>query len=399
MDYDFQTDGDRVCHWTAEEYLFDQPVLTELGKRVLDKAFIPPGKKSIQLTPMGKSHTIRGSDFVPTNLDFGSRGASSVIINSYHFDPLKITDVYPNFPPPSVITENEMVLFFTHSPDRSYSVPGYDYISNLPLLHLCFLDHFFVKAPLRELIRDTFKEYLRNMKPRPDANEEGAKELKMLYSKYRRLFSPCDPNDLERYSKLMGWFFSPPDTLLPFLRSISAFNQWSLRSLLWDYLTDPVAFLSSFAPHLRGMSMELIWDFKYLLWEYLSRPHYRSGVCLRQVCPLLNRHEFYFLRLLDAFTADFSHLDETLGTPESPITTLLIPSLRALPLGPSSAFDRGIYHLGQLSCEYRVLDFVSNQFSLGKCSMAGFSYLLQDNWIKDYLTPQMKAQSAKTPKI
>ena len=168
---------------------------------------------------------------------------------------------------------------------QCYSVPGYDYISNLPLMHLCFLDHFFLNAPLRELIRDTFKEYLRNMKPRPDAKEEGAKELKMLYSKYSRLFSPCDPNDLEQYSKLMDWFSSPPDTLLPFLRSISALNQWSLRSVLWDYLTDPIAFLSSFAPHLHGMSMELIWDFKYLLWEYLSKPHYRSGGCLRQVCP------------------------------------------------------------------------------------------------------------------
>ena len=181
---------------------------------------------------------------------------------------------------------------------------------------------------------------------------------------------------------------------LVFFTSFTTLKNWPIRPFLWHYLTDPVTFFSDLAPQLCDMSAEVIWDFKSLLWDYLSRPHYRSGGCLRQVCPLLNRHEFVFLRLLDDLTANFSHLNEILGTPESSITSLLIPSLRALPSGPSSTFDRGIYRLGQLSFEYRILDFISNQISLGKYSLADYSELLQSPWISDFLTPEMKAHLA-----
>ena len=181
MDYDSLAVEDQAFHLRVVHYLHDRPVLSVLGKRVLDKAVIPQGKKSFQLTPMGKSHTLQGSNFIPVSLNFDSRGTSPDNKDSQHFEALDTDEVYPNFPSPIFITENEIIRLFTHSHNRSYSVLGYEYISALSLKDLCFLDHFFVKASPRGLIRDTFEEYLRNIKPQPDANEEGAKELKFLY--------------------------------------------------------------------------------------------------------------------------------------------------------------------------------------------------------------------------
>jgi len=156
----------------------------------------------------------------------------------------------------------------------------------------------------------------------------------------------------------MVWFSTPPPNLFRFLRSFSDFSQWSFRSLLWDYLSNPVSFLCDFNQYLYAMSAEVLWDFKALLWDYLTDPFYRSGKDVRTVCPYLARKEFPFLRLLDDLVVDFPYLESTSCSPQSPISTVLIPSLRALPAGPSSIYDHDLYLLGQLSWEFRILELL-----------------------------------------
>ena len=420
-----------------------------LGKRILDVGFLFDDNGTLQLTPMAHSHTVPGTILTgdrllavekrarlefETSTDNESRettpgtgssddtelsdGESIIFLGANHnpespevisvsdgdsnlgdhndinVDLLEADDIDPVPLLPGDLTSADLLLLFIPTPGLFHSETGLVYFSERSIREICFIDFWVTETSLREDLRSTFLVHLIGLKPEPGEHEDedDSKEIKELYLQYSSLFSPLDAYDEERSPELMVWFSTPPPNLFRFLRSFSDFSQWSFRSLLWDYLSNPVSFLCDFNKYLYAMSAEVLWDFKALLWDYLTDPFYRSGKDVRTVCPYLARKEFPFLRLLDDLVVDFPYLESTSCSPQSPISTVLIPSLRALPAGPSSIYDHNLYLLGQLSWEYRTLHLLNSRAAVAWVHVNPSHDYSNQWWWFDNLTPQMQAR-------
>jgi hypothetical protein len=216
-------------------------------------------------------------------------------------------------------------------------------------LQICELDHY-LSPKLRALIRPTFEVYCAGLFPIPLL---GTRSLRAVYSWYRDLFAPCNPDDDERISRFMAWV-SRPKIAFPFIRLYSTWSRVSRRALIWDYMSDPISFLCSFKDCLDFMPPVFVWEFKLLHVEYLQDPHYLRGGSPRPICPGQSRDNFPFLVLLDE-SLDFEHLWKIHRSPMDPLTMSLLPAILRSRTGPSSCLDPTILDLCQLQIHYRII--------------------------------------------
>jgi hypothetical protein len=240
---------------------------------------------------------------------------------------------------------------FLIPPGHSISPSGLVFLQRWTCIQLGELDHFLTTdIELRALIRPTYEAYCGSLFPPP---LRGTSALRIVYSQYRSLFAPCNPDDEERISDFMSWF-SRPKAALPFLRLYSTYYNEPLQSLLWEFLSDPITFFCSFKCCLDELPDPIIWEWKLLLVEYRQRPHYQYRYGARPLSPQLSRVDYPFLALLDG-SLHFQLLWKIQQSPQDPITMDLLPAILRSRTCPSSCLDPILNDLCQLQIHYRII--------------------------------------------
>ena len=212
---------------------------------------------------------------------------------------------------------------------------------------------------LRALIRPVFEEFYATLAP---PIEYDTVPLQALYQLNVNLFMPIDLEDEERLNPYFKWY-ARPEKAYPFFRLyVQSYDDISFRSLLCEYIINPIDFLCSFNNCLNELSDSLLWEYKSLLLKNLSRPHYahiRQSDIQREVCPDLNHNNYPFLFHLDK-GLDFNLLWSTRKSPQCKLTTELRPQLLKSRVNASSSLDRSILSLCELDLHYRIVFLLSS---------------------------------------
>jgi len=245
----------------------------------------------------------------------------------------------------------DLRVLFLIPPGYSFSPSGLDFLQRWTCIQIGELDHFLTPDnELRALIRPTYEVYCGSLFHPP---LRGTPALRIVYSRYRSLFAPCNPEDEERISDFMSWV-SRPKAALPFLRLYSTYYAEPLPSLIWEFLSDPITFFCSFKGCLSELPDQIIWEWKLLLVEYRQHPHYQYRYGARPLCPQLSRVDYPFLALLDG-SLHFQLLWKAQQSPQDPITMDLLPEILRSRTGPSSCLDPILNDLCQLPIHYRII--------------------------------------------